>query len=1234
MEKKWTEEQKRAVDLHNKNILVSAAAGSGKTAVLVERIVRMLTRESDPVDVERLVIVTFTNAAAAEMKERISAALEEMLESSPSDKYLQRQLVMLHIAQITTIDSFCLNILRNNYMNIDLDPGFRIADAGELELLKADVMETMLEEYYAGQDPEFYALIDAYSGKKSDFEIEKLINDIYDFARSYPWPEDWLDMAVTACRVHTAEEFDSTKAGLYLYNYITGSLQSFRRRLKDMLGICSGPAGPAMYIENITDDIDNLDMMLESRTFSEWARAALNVDFTDLSRKRGTGVDPDAKELVKTVRTQYKDTFRKMRDRLCRNTVWEYTDNIEQSAKSVQMLAGLVKRYMRDVSAAKREKNIIDFNDIEQMALRLLINRHDGEISYTALADELAGYYEEILIDEYQDSNYIQEQILTAVSRSRKQNKNSNIFMVGDVKQSIYKFRLARPDLFIEKYDSYNDTDDCEMIELRKNFRSRAEVLESINVLFEMIMQRECGGIEYTDNVRLNPGREFAAQQTEGRIDNKTLIRLVDTGDLSERSVNTPRELEGREIARIVKELTDEKTGIKVFDDSIGKYRNARFGDIVVLTRSVAGWADTFAGEMMNQGVPAIAQSSSGYYDTFEIEQILNVLAVIDNPIQDIPLTAVITSYFGTLTISRLARIRSEYKNANVYESLIHYVNAREEGDPETADISRFMEWLSGYRDKAEYLSISELIWQIIYDTGFYDYVGNMPAGHIRRINLDMLCDKAKSYEKTSYHGLFNFLRYIEKVKRFDLENTAQVIDSSVDFVQVMSIHKSKGLEFPIVIIAGMSKEFNNMDARGKIIVDSDIGIGMDVIDPKARTKMTTPAKTSVEIKIQEDNLAEEIRILYVAMTRAKEKLIMVGTVKNYERSSKKWSMSDVSSLAGLRDCHTYFDLVMPAAMKSPLNFQIEFQEAKEKAAEDGEPYDLEVNPEVADEIRENIQQNMQSSEHAKRPENTENPEHPEYTEYESYRVYAYEYAVSMKTKMSVSEIKHYEYAAQSTEEFIRENEPEVNIHNEEETSPPTVPKFISMEEEVKAAERGTAYHRVMECFDYGYADSLADVREFMDKMTADGLMTNRQREAVDEGKIFKFCENPLGQRVRKAFEMKKVYREKPFVMGIPASRIKCYQKLIDEGAVSAEKLDEETVLIQGVIDLFFEEDGKIILVDYKTDRVKKSNGARILTERYLIQLEYYAEALERVLGKKVSEKIIYSFWLDESISL
>ncbi|HBH92056.1 MAG TPA: helicase, partial [Bacteroides sp.] len=546
MARNWTAQQKRAIELHNKNILVSAAAGSGKTAVLVERIIRMITDPDNHVDIERLVVVTFTNAAAAQMRERIGAALESMIEENPSDRNLQRQLAMIHMAQITTIDSFCLNILRNNYMNLDIDPGFRIADQGELELIKADVMGELLEKYYAGGNEDFYALINSYSGKKSDKAIEDLINKIYNYARSYPWPHEWLQSCIDTGSASTVDEFNESLPAQYLFDYVTKYIQGSREKFRRLLDICKDVAGPDMYIDNILSDLEGMDMLLNTENISQWMETAARIQFTDLSRKRGSGVDPDMKELVRNSRTKYRDSFRKIRDRLCSMSVEEYLRELSANGAPLRMLITLASEYMDAVDAAKKEKNIIDFNDIEHMACSLLVKHEKGTDEYTQLADDLASYYGEILIDEYQDSNMLQEMILTAVSRGRLDSSRNNLFMVGDVKQSIYKFRLARPELFLDKYVKYPDADGCEVIELRNNFRSRSQVLYSVNSVFEKIMHRECGGIEYTEDVRLNPGLEFAQRTDSGMMDNRTSIRLADLNiQYDEDDVNTPRECEG-----------------------------------------------------------------------------------------------------------------------------------------------------------------------------------------------------------------------------------------------------------------------------------------------------------------------------------------------------------------------------------------------------------------------------------------------------------------------------------------------------------------------------------------------------------------------------------------------------------------------------------------------------------------------------------------------------------------
>lgn len=1195
MSMQWTPEQYRAIELHNSNILVSAAAGSGKTAVLVERIIRRITDESEPLDVERLVVVTFTNAAAAEMRDRIRSALEGMLEAAPDNRRLQRQLAMLHLAQITTIDSFCLNILRNNYMSLNLDPGFRVADPGELELIKADVMEELLEDCYREKDHDFLEFAGAYSGKKSDVEIEELINSTYEFARSYPWPEEWLDRCAQEGGAGSVGEFDNLMPVKYLYDYIMKYLGSVRNDFERLLEICGRETGPFMYIDNINDDLNNIDIMMSCRTFSEWSEAASRTVFTDLSRRRGEGVDAQLKETVKTVRTRYRDTFRKLRDKLCAYDIETLTGLYGGSAAPVRTLVTLVKRYMNNIAEAKREKNIIDFGDMEQLTKELLVRREDGKTVYTPLADELAGYYEEILVDEYQDSNLLQEQILAAITRERIEGAHNNLFMVGDVKQSIYKFRLARPDLFLQKYADYPYREGCERIELRRNFRSRREVLNSVNAVFESIMHRECGGIDYTEEVRLNPGSEFAEfagnNASGAAAGNITSIRLVDMSkvrDDGDAGDNTVRGCEGREIAAIIKELVDDKTGMYIADASCaGGFRRASYGDIAVLTRSVDGWADEFAGELMNCGIPAVSQSSSGYYNMYEIEQILNVLAIIDNPRQDIPLAAVMTSYFGTLTIEELAVIRGCRRTGGIYDAVTDYVRAHDK-EAVKAKLDSFLEWLSECRREAEYLSIHELIWKLVYDTGFYDYVGGMPSGQMRQTNLDMLCNKARSYERTSYHGLFNFLRYIDKVKKYDIDNAARGADTGdLDVVRIMSIHKSKGLEFPIVIVAGMAKEFNNISARGSVIVDADIGIGADIIDTVRRTRVVTPLKTAVELKITEDNLAEEIRILYVAMTRAREKLIMTGTVKNYERSCQKWLASGTFSFSDIIACHTYLDFVMPVALKDNDNYEIRVDAACEgvcaDTAADGNAAQKEISGADA----------------------------PLY----SIPAYPYEYAVGMRTKMSVSEIKHFEYQEEQQDEFLRAE-----------------PLFADSEEGLDPAGRGTAYHRVMECFDYSYSDSADRVREYIDIMLAKGLITQQQMEAVNAEDIYAFCQSSLGIRIKAAFAKGKLCREKPFVMGVPAGRIKCCSEPVNAEAVPPEKLDSETVLIQGVIDLFFEENRKIVLVDYKTDRVGEPDGKDILKKRYSVQLEYYAEALEKAYGMEVSERLIYSFTLNKTI--
>lgn len=1235
MSNRWTSQQQKVIETKDHNVLVSAAAGSGKTAVLVERIVQRVTDTEHPVDIDRFVVVTFTNAAAQEMRERIRIALEQKMEESHNGS-LKKQIALVHTAQITTIDSFCLNLLRNHYMKLDLAPGFRVADRGELELLKSDVMGALLEEYYQKHDSRFYRLVESYGGKKSDAGVEDLIRILYNASQSYPWQEEWLDYCLKIGAPDSVEVLDRHPAVVYAFHFLMKYLQSMRNKFTTLLEICEGEGGPAMYTENIVQDIANMDRMLASDSFTELSFVASEVTFSALGRKKYPDVDAQQKEYVKTVRTKYRDTFRKFSARFFDKSAEEIPELLHGQKETIELLVELTKGFTRRLSETKRDKNIIDFQDMEHFALDLLVCRTDTGVQYTELADELAMHYEEILIDEYQDSNMLQEQILTAVARGRLAGQLGNIFMVGDVKQSIYKFRLARPELFIEKYDTYPEREGCELIELRRNFRSRKEVLDSVNEVFFQIMQKEYSGIAYSEEVMLNAGFDFPqpddiAQAADSAQDEicpyRTEIYLID--ESSDEGELSAIERESLCIAGIVRKLTDEQTGVRLYDKKTGQYRTASYRDIVILTRSMQGRAETYANVLMNEGIPARAENTGGYYNTFEIELLLNLLAVIDNPLQDIPLVSVMTSYFGGMDLEEVACVRKECMDTSIYESLQYYVRthsseasvhatghtcfAQAETDSLARKCGNFLAMLEDYRSKASYLSIQDFIWQICYETGYYDYVAAMPAGQLRTMHLDMLAEMADNYEKTSYHGLFNFLRYIDKLKKYDLDNSSLSVDGVVmDLVRIMTVHKSKGLEFPIVILAGMAKKFNQMDARRSICIDADLGIGVDIIDTQRRLKSTTPLKEAVALKIATDNLSEEMRILYVAMTRAEQKLIMTGNVADVDKAVAKWSAVSAFTFSDIHSCQTYLDMVMPVALAAAQSFDV-IRVTAAALAEASFSKDTVLPPKLQ-------ASDMSGEDNCKEPE---------------VLPYAYAFATTMKNKMSVSEIKHMEDKLSQVlpEVFEGGEEPEefVAMQSDEAEMLPVLPlAMLGEEKAVHPTERGTAYHRVMECFDYTFSESLCGTENCMHNLCEAGLLTERQLSLVEPSKIYRFFQSSLGRRAKKAFEEGRLYREKAFVMSVPASQIKQYAQLVRDGIITASAIEGESVLVQGVIDLFFEEDGQFVLADYKTDKVSIQDGFKRLADRYAVQLDYYADALQRATGKQVKEKIIYSFALDD----
>ena len=1230
MERKWTPAQKSAIDTRDCNVLVSAAAGSGKTAVLVERIISMITDPDKNIDIDRLVVVTFTKAAAAQMKDKIRKALDSMLDEKPGDVNLLRQITLLNNAQITTIDSFCLWIIRNHFPEVNLDPGFRIMDEGEKKLIENDVLEDVLEEFYSEADEEFFNLVDAFGMGRDDSGLVSIIDKIYRFSRSNPWIDEWFDECML---VYDDETYDNP-AIKELYDSIKNALLDYRDKYNRLVEICSESAGPAAYTGALQSDLLGINEMINSQDFGELGRRIRIFSFEALSRKKDAGADPDIKEYIKGQRKLFKDYIGRLNDKIFLKDDEGIFADMQGAGIQIRTLLKVAKVYAKRVSEVKREKGIIDFNDMEHLALSILVKKEDGKLVYTETADKLANRFEEILIDEYQDSNQLQEVILNAVSKTRLSGENNNIYMVGDVKQSIYKFRLACPELFIEKYDTYSETGDNVRIELQKNFRSRENVLECANDVFSHIMNKNFSGIGYDDSVRLNVGFSYPeySDSNYGDEANKSTDVILISSENEEEA--TTRELEADRLAKLIEEIVS--SGVNVYDADENIYRPAEYKDIVILTRSVTGWADTFADALMDRGIPAYTDSSTGYFSVREIQVILSMLTIVDNPVQEISLAAAMMSYFGGFTAAELGMVRKlgrEHADKNTHNNLYEHLKVTaglgEDGNAldgagiksggademQESDVKQlsgkcalFLAKLTEYRDKSSVEPLYDLCWEMIYDSGYYDYVGTMPAGAQRQANLNVLLERAAGYGKSSYSGLFNFLRYIERLKKFDEDfaEGAASLDNE-NLVRIMSIHKSKGLEFPIVILAGAHKSINFMDATAPVLVDQNLGIAVDYVDLDRRTKTPTIIKGAMARRIVRESIAEEERLLYVAMTRAREKLIITGVVKDADKTLDKYrgraeqlAADGMLSFADSENIKNYLDMIMPVCLMDSDKLKGSFK----VMVDDGEDSWADVSEagEIVDEIKEAASDKnltVQTETSVSYPLLDELPE------------YVPDDNAAGRMKLTVSQLKAMQAEDDSEENAYMDESVKASLKKEEcDETNSIIPKFISGEEvKLAANERGSAYHRVMECLDYSVSVNLNGVKADINRMLETGKMNGLQVKSVNPWDINTFVQSDIGKRAASAVNSGRARREQPFVF------------------------EYEGQLIQGIIDMYFEEYGELVLIDYKTDRVNKSTaGEQELVKRYAIQLDYYAKALAQLTGKCVKEKIIYSFALGKGI--
>lgn len=1255
----WTKEQKQAIYEKGSNILVAAAAGSGKTAVLVERIINKIINEN--IDIDRLLVVTFTNAAASEMRERILNAIYKKLEETQNEQKeakLQRQITLLNKASICTIDAFCLDVIKNNFYELEISPNFRIADTAEIELLKQETLEELFEEKYENEDKNFINLIHTYTTYKDDTPLKEIILKIYNQIQSNPFPEKWLEEQVEKFNLSDLnQDFGQTDWGKILLKDIKEEVIDCQSILQEELKNLNKYPELDKYSLTIVNDIEQLETL--SANLNSWDKAytiSQNLEF--ITWPRSSKITLEAKDIAKEARDNVKKKLKKKTDKYLIFSSKEANQDIFDMYDKLKALKDIILEYGAKLSKVKKDKNILDFNDIEHFALNILVKENGSKIEQTEVAKKYQDKFVEIAIDEYQDSNLIQEYILSSISRQ------NNMFMVGDVKQSIYKFRQARPDLFYTKYNNYKlkqnkQENDHLKIQLFKNFRSRKNILDFTNIIFENLMTENPWEIEYSEEEYLHLGADYkninqdlkieinaidlaennseedlvAEQEARATNDARFQENIVsvlkkDMPDEEEEERIQDIELEAKYVAKRIKKLVESK--YQVYDVKKQEFRPIKYKDIAILLRSTKVSAPIYEKELAKECMPVFSDSSTEYLGSIEIQTIMSLLRVIDNPLQDIPLVTVLRSSIGNFTDNDLVQIRLNDQYDNFYNAMLKAKLAAKESLKNK--IETFLNNVESWRKAKEYLSLDELIWKIYVETGYYNYVGLMPNGAIRQANLKILFERAKQYESASFKGLFNFISFIEKIHlgSGDL-GSAKIIGENEDVVRIMSIHKSKGLEFPVVFLSNTGKSINLMDLKQSILLHNEIGIGTKYIDYNMQIEYDTLSKSAVSNKLLLESFAEEMRILYVALTRAKEKLIVTGTYSNAIEALKRME----EQITRYPKNTEKINPILVKKYKKYLDWMILVYKYNAAEIKDICTFNLinkkQINTKMT-EKKNNIDEILQKLERSK-------PNDPQYKKIEQMLQYKYPDMLlsTIPTKASVSKIKEKmmaetlststQVAKESIVEFERmvsANDSNVAMAKQTESQFPK-PKFLSMQEEIiTGAQKGTLLHLCMQKLNNFRDYTLQDTKKLLEDMKLKNQITEIQYNAINVNKIYKFTQNQIWQRIKKA---KTIQKEKAFYINIP----------IKEVYKETEAVDSELhgdILVQGIIDMYFiDENDKLILLDYKTDYVE-AGQEKTLTEKYKKQLDLYKNALEQALKRKVDEVYIYSMYLDELLKI
>ena len=1125
------------------------------------------------------------------MREKILEAIYKKIEENPEDENLQKQVILLNKASISTIHSFCLDVIKNNFYEIDVSANTRIADDSEILLLQQEVIDDLFEEKYEEEDSNFIKLIKTYTKYNQDEVLKDLILRVYSYIQASPFPEEWLEEQIGKLNIEDDTNFSDTVWGKIITENANQILEDSILKLQNIRTKMTRFPELDKFTAKIEDDIDKYTYI--QNNLSDWDTAveAINT-LKNAIWTKDQKITNDLKDEAKDVRESTKDEFKKVK-KLMNCSSEEAVQDIKYMYPILKMLKDLILEFSQKFYQRKREKNIMDFSDMEHLALKILVKKDEnGNVIKSEIAKKYENKFEEIAIDEYQDSNLVQEYILTSVSRG------NNIFMVGDVKQSIYKFRQARPKLFLDKYDSYKlepvDGEDRK-IQLFKNFRSRSNILDFTNLVFEDIMSRELGNIEYNQDEYLNLGANFEEIQNQ---DYKTELEILDLSEENDDIWKTDEEgteeeqekvedvvLEARFVARKIKELIDDK--YQIIDKKTGR-RDIQYKDIAILLRTSSGVANVYEKEISELEIPVYSDSSSQYLQSVEIETIMSLLRIINNPMQDIPLVTVMRSPIGNFTDNELIEIRMADRNSSFYEALL-------KSDLEKAH--RFLSFLKELREDEEYMTLDEWIWNIYTKTGYMNYVNLMPNGALRVSNLRMLFERAKQYEEASFKGLYNFINFIDKIK-FNQEDlkAAKIIGENENVVRIMTIHKSKGLEFPVVILAGVGKQFNFRDLNGKILLDQDLGMGPQYIDSDRYIDFKTLAKKALAIKAKNEAISEEMRILYVALTRAKEKLIIVGRQKDVNKKiAEKQKLLEIYSTIENNKINSY----LIQKYKTYLDW-LELIYLKEGVANTKNLFTVNINKKEKTSVKiENEVEDISNKIIEESNKNNDEQEKEKIKEVLNWQ-YKHQSIEGIPTKTSVSKLKE-------------NKEQEIQITQE--------PKFINEEAKTKltGAQKGTLIHLCLQRMQETEEYNLEKITELVKELENKEIITDIEAQNIDKSKLLEYTNSQLWKELKQA---KEIHKEHPFYINIKASRI--YNQI--------NKEDDEDILVQGVIDLFFiDKDDRLILVDYKTDYVQNENE---LVDKYKGQLELYKEALEQSLSKKVDKMCIYSVYLNKLIEI